>query len=352
MHIKNIKQVVALTIVATCLYFLLYIITDYCTNTPDNQEENSLYYLFTGLAFGFGECFFFVNLSLLYNYLLLKTPILRKRTFLRLLLSDTLLLLMNIVTAYAITLLLLMLDHTELPYFNQNLYVFSIIVTFISGIYTNSWLMETANEAEMKNMKLDIQLLNERQIAEKAHADLLKMQIDPHFMFNNFSILSELIEQEPKAAVKFISKLSKIYRYVITNSSKDLVSISEELDFLYSYAYLIEIRYDNDVQIIVDPLLPNAKGYLPPVCMQLLVENAIKHNKYNELNPLHIQLYVENNDIVLQNELRQLECESFSTGIGIQNIINRYALLNKRKPIFMQQDNKYIVRLPIIYKEK
>jgi len=348
---RYLRQIILLTLITTCLSFLLYFITDYSTAVPDDQNEGSLLVLLTGFVITFIECFLFVNLSLFYNHILLKTSILKRRTFPRLLLHDTLLLMMNVATAYAISILILTVDKTEIPYFNQNLYVFSIIVTFISGIYTNSWLLDTANSAEMKSMKLEIQLLNESQKAEKARADLLKMQIDPHFMFNNFSILIELIEQEPKVAVKFLSQLSKIYRYVISNSRNDLVSTNEELAFLSSYAYMIDIRYDNDVEIIVDPSLKDVKGYLPPVCLQLLVENAIKHNKYNDSKHLHIRLSADTENIIVENDFRPLEYATPSTGIGIKNIFSRYAILTDRKPVFLQTGEKYIVKLPIIFKK-
>lgn len=116
--------------------------------------------------------------------------------------------------------------------------------------------------------------------------EVLKSQIDPHFMFNNFSILSELIMEDRTLADKFLEHLSKVYRYVIQNLKRDIVSIQEEITFLYSYMYLIDIRYENAVRINVDnKLLKDNDGCIPPICLQLLVENAIKHNQFSASHP-------------------------------------------------------------------
>jgi two-component system, LytTR family, sensor kinase len=114
---------------------------------------------------------------------------------------------------------------------------------------------------------------------------------------------------------------------------------------------MIDIRYDNDVEIIVDPSLKDVKGYLPPVCLQLLVENAIKHNKYNDSKHLHIRLSADTENIIVENDFRPLEYATPSTGIGIKNIFSRYAILTDRKPVFLQTGEKYIVKLPIIFKK-
>lgn len=116
--------------------------------------------------------------------------------------------------------------------------------------------------------------------------EVLKSQIDPHFMFNNFSILSELIMENPMAADKFLEHLSNVYRYVVQNLKRNTVSIQEEITFLRSYIYLIKMRYEDAVCIALDETLSRSEGLIPPVCLQLLVENAIKHNQLSAVQPL------------------------------------------------------------------
>lgn len=110
-------------------------------------------------------------------------------------------------------------------------------------------------------------------------------------MFNNFSILSELIVENRTLAERFLENLSSVYRYVIQNLKRDTVPVSEELDFLRSYLYLIGMRYENAISVDVDEQLERTDGRIPPVCLQLLVENAIKHNRLSVHQPLHIHVF-------------------------------------------------------------
>lgn len=179
--------------------------------------------------------------------------------------------------------------------------------------------------------------------------EILKSQIDPHFMFNNFSILSELIMENPMAADKFLEHLSNVYRYVVQNLKRNTVSIQEEITFLRSYIYLIKMRYEDAVRIALDETLSRSEGLIPPVCLQLLVENAIKHNQLSAVQPLKIYIYREKNYIAVENDLRPIASEFASTGIGLQNIVGRYFLLCEEKPLIEKQENIYCVKLPIIH---
>ena len=135
-------------------------------------------------------------------------------------------------------------------------------------------------------------------------------------MFNNFSILSELIVENRTLAERFLENLSSVYRYVIQNLKRDTVPVSEELDFLRSYLYLIGMRYENAISVDVDEQLERTDGRIPPVCLQLLVENAIKHNRLSVHQPLHIHVFREGNHIVVKNDLCPVSSDLSSTGIG------------------------------------
>lgn len=168
-------------------------------------------------------------------------------------------------------------------------------------------------------------------------------------MFNNFSILSELIMEDRLLESKFLDKLSKVYRYVIQNFNRDTIPIGGELAFLNAYFYLMEIRYEGALIITITPELSKAQGEIPPLTLQLLVENALKHNSFSEERPLMMSFSVEEDYIVVSNTLQPIARQVISTGIGQRNIMARYALLSARKPIVEQTDEVYTVRLPILH---
>ena len=224
----------------------------------------------------------------------------------------------------------------------------SAIVTFISYVYTNARYMEAIIDSENQKKKLEINLLKESERTTQMQLEVLKAQIDPHFMFNNFSILSELIVEDRVLTERFLENLSSVYRYVIQNLKRDTVPISEELAFLRSYIYLIGMRYEDAICIDVDERLEHIDGQVPPVSCQLLVENAIKHNQLSVRQPLYIRIFQESDYIVVENDLRPLSSELSSTGIGQRNIVERYFLLCKEKPIIEKSEHSYIVKLPII----
>ena len=254
----------------------------------------------------------------------------------------------NNLTVWCFSLLINICFDEGLAFFHQGLYIFSVMATFVSYIYTDAQYMESSILAERQKKELEITLLKEKEHAAQMQLEVLKSQIDPHFMFNNFSILSELIVEDTALAEKFLDNLSKVYRYVIQNLKRDTVSIEEEIAFLHSYIYLIKMRYEDAVCINIDETLKQIDGQIPPVCLQLLVENAIKHNRTSARHPLSIRVFREENDIVVENDLRPIASDFESTGIGNKNIIGRYLLLCKKKPFIEQRENTYIVKLPII----
>ena len=227
-------------------------------------------------------------------------------------------------------------------------YTFAMISSFLSSVYANTFYLQSYIKARNEKQALEMALMKEKEIALQSQLNSLKLQINPHFMFNNFSILSELIVEDTALAEKFLDNLSKVYRYVIQNLKRDTVSIEEEIAFLHSYIYLIKMRYEDAVCINIDETLKQIDGQIPPVCLQLLVENAIKHNRASARHPLSIRVFREENDIVVENDLRPIASDFESTGIGNKNIVGRYLLLCKKKPFIEQRENTYIVKLPII----
>jgi ligand-binding sensor domain-containing protein/uncharacterized membrane-anchored protein YhcB (DUF1043 family) len=179
--------------------------------------------------------------------------------------------------------------------------------------------------------------------------DALKNQVNPHFLFNSFNALLNIVEDNPKEAGELIKHLSQFYRKMTAYSQKELITLEEELELLNSYLYIQEKRYGNALQIYItiDPVLKKST-FIPPLVLQLLAENAVKHNTISKNNPLHIKIFSEQDMIIIQNNINiKLEKEE-SEGVGLQNIINRYKLLTDKNIIQEENNASFIVKLPLI----
>lgn len=175
----------------------------------------------------------------------------------------------------------------------------------------------------------------------------LKSQVNPHFLFNSLNALSNLVYENQDKAVKFIKQLSEVYRYVLETRDKELVPLEEELKFLESYAFLQMIRFGNKLRIEVK--LEGVKSLVAPLALQMLFENAVKHNEISEDKPLSIKLFVEGNFLVVENTLqvRTTTAES-SSGLGLDNICKRYQFLSNVPVGIEKTASSFIVRIPLI----
>lgn len=184
-----------------------------------------------------------------------------------------------------------------------------------------------------------------------AKFETLKNQIDPHFLFNSLNVLSSLIEENPENAQRFTTSLSKVYRYVLEQKDKDLVSIEEELTFAKTYMNLLQMRFENSLtyEVTIDTIQPEAK--VVPLSLQLLLENAVKHNIISEQKPLHIKIYFDKDDLVIQNNFQKKAVLQDGQGVGIQNIISRYDIITDRKVSIEQNEHTFTVKLPILTKQ-
>lgn len=179
--------------------------------------------------------------------------------------------------------------------------------------------------------------------------EMLKQQVNPHFLFNSLNVLSSLIKLEPDLAEKFTDHLSKVYRYVLENKDNEMVKLSTELEFLAAYTFLLDIRFMGKLVINID-IPEEKKGYLIiPLAMQLLIENAIKHNAMSVKKPLIINIYIDRDEnLVIKNNLRERENFFPSTGVGLKNIAHRYLLLNMKEPNFEKTDKEFIAKVPLL----
>jgi two-component system, LytTR family, sensor kinase len=200
-----------------------------------------------------------------------------------------------------------------------------------------------------KNWKASL-LEVEKYKTESVNAQLqnLKHQVNPHFLFNNLSVLSSLVYKNQDKAVEFINELSKVYRYVLDNRNNELVLLSDELLFLNHYMYLLKIRFDENIVFTINEIEQSVIHYLPPMCLQMLVENAIKHNEVSIAKPLHVNIYRQSNTLVVENNLQPRSHVEDSFKTGLKNIQTRYAFFTDEKVEIIQTEKTFKVILPLV----
>jgi len=185
---------------------------------------------------------------------------------------------------------------------------------------------------------------------ETAKFESLKNQLDPHFLFNSLNVLTSLIGENPAQAEKFTTKLSKVYRYVLEQRNKDLVPIEEELKFANTYMQLLEMRFEDAVKFNIPNTISNNDLKIVPLSLQLLLENAVKHNVVSSSKPLIINIYEEDTYLIIENNINPKEAIGKSTKVGLQNIADRYGLITQ-KGVKIENNNKtFKVSLPLLYK--
>lgn len=197
----------------------------------------------------------------------------------------------------------------------------------------------------------DVQLRAERSEKEAALSqfEALKSQLSPHFLFNSLSILTSMVHEDADLSEKFVKQLSKVYRYILEQRDHELVSLETELEFISAYTFLLQIRFENKFEVKIEISSTDQKRYqIPPLTLQLLVENAVKHNRMSVQEPLKVQVYTEDEFLVIKNIWQPRDQAETSTGIGLPNIISRYALFTDRTVWYGRQNDFFIVKIPLL----
>ena len=224
-------------------------------------------------------------------------------------------------------------------------YLFPFLLSLIVSLFLHAFYFYKAiQENKVTEQKL---------IAGTASAkfDALKNQLDPHFLFNSLNVLTSLIEENPDQAQKFTTSLSKVYRYVLEQKNKELVNVEDELAFAKRYIGLLKMRFENSIVFTFPEEISNPEAKIVPLSLQLLLENAVKHNIVSEENPLHISIVEENGCLVVKNNLQSKNVIGKSSGYGLLNIQQRYDLLTSRKVAIEKDKTTFQVKLPILTKQ-
>ncbi|WP_394750532.1 2TM domain-containing protein [Spongiimicrobium salis] len=218
------------------------------------------------------------------------------------------------------------------------------LATIISLIFYSVWFYKHKQETKVKEQKI---------IAGTASAkfDALKNQLDPHFLFNSLNVLTSLIEEDPYQAQKFTTSLSKVYRYVLEQKNKDLVTVDEELQFARTYVRLLKMRFEDSIVFEIPEQSTDPEAKIIPLSLQLLLENAVKHNVVTATRPLHIKVFETEGMLVVSNNLQEKQVVKKSSGVGLRNIQQRYGILTDKQVQIHKSAKEFQVKLPMLRKQ-
>ena len=340
--IKEIPRAIILSIAVFLVLLLVKLLTGITIQLNEHLLVNFGYTMLYGLTLYFANAYLFIYLDGIFEV----ERFTKRRIILGFLGSF-------VISVFAIFILRIvedvLIEGSSFEVFFQNEtvanYVVTIIITFFVTLAFHAFYFYKAYQENKVNQQ--------KIIAGNASAQFesLKNQIDPHFLFNSLNVLSSLIEEDPIAAQKFTTSLSKVYRYVLEQKDKELVSVAEEIAFAKTYMNLLLMRFENSITFEIPENISNDEAKVVPLSLQLLLENCIKHNVVSENKPLHIKISVEKGVLVVSNNLQKKEVLTDRKGVGLENIVNRYGILTHRKVVVEASESEFKISIPILTKQ-
>ncbi|GEQ85905.1 histidine kinase [Patiriisocius marinistellae] len=220
-------------------------------------------------------------------------------------------------------------------------YVSFLISAVVTSLFYVVFYYKHKQEGKVKESQI---------IAGTASAkfDALKNQLDPHFLFNSLNVLTSLIEENPRAATKFTTSLSKVYRYVLEQKNKDLVTITEELKFAQLYMSLLKMRFEDSIVFTIPSEISDPEAKVVPLALQLLLENAVKHNQVMPNKKLHITITENNGNLIIENNIQPKQTMKESSGVGLKNIKQRYQLLTTQPVRIVETKETFSISIPML----
>mgnify|MGYP006291004975 CR=1 FL=1 len=218
-----------------------------------------------------------------------------------------------------------------------SLVIIALVSTIYESVYLYYQLRVTIEEREqLKRENVESQL------------EGLRNQVNPHFLFNSLNTLTYLIPEDPDKAVEFVRRLSHTYRYILEIRDKKLVTLREELEFLKAYRFLVQERFGDKLRIETDVPAGMEERHVISLALQMLLENAVKHNIISQSRPLHIHIFVDNDQLVVRNKLQPRQQSQPSTGTGLENIRHRYQFFTQKEVKVKAREGIFEVRLPLL----
>ena len=255
----------------------------------------------------------------------------------------------TIVVTWAVSYLLLTLWNHLLRhdlYAHRALFTSQVIMILVSIQLSSIYEIVYLNKERESDL---ITMERSEKLKVQAQLDALKSQIDPHFIFNSLNTLSYLIRQSPDKAQLFNDTLARVYRYILANKEKDLVPLKQEIEFASNYFYLLKIRYQTGLHLLIKMDSVSIEHYsIPPLSLQALIENAIKHNHFSEKMNLTIEITISENEIKVLNLKNNKKFDIQSSQIGLANLNERYSLIVNKDITILQTPEYFKVLLPIV----
>lgn len=231
------------------------------------------------------------------------------------------------------------LSETDILIHSNSAALFCTIM--IIAVYESIYFMY-----ELRHSVEETEKLKRENLAAQLNA--LRTQVNPHFLFNNLNTLSSLIPENPEHAVDFVQELSKVYRHILEVKDEKCISLKDELEVLNAYTFLLKTRFDKNLQVNINIPPEKMEQKIVPLSLQILMENAIKHNIVSSDKPLYIEVFTENGSLVVSNNLQMKKQVNESTGIGLDNIRNRYKLLSDKQVKVTESETNFTVSIPLI----
>lgn len=240
--------------------------------------------------------------------------------------------------------------YSDLPFFNRltlhqaRVMLFSRGVIISGVIYFIGYYLNIL--AEKQKASIEIEQLKKEKLS--AQLEELKQQMSPHFLFNSLNTLKTIVPDENSKT--YIVKLANVYRYLLSFNSKHLTTLKDELDFVESYLYILKERFEDALEITIDIDESLMENYIPPLSLQLLIENAIKHNIVSMDDPLKINVTNNNSKdmLIISNNLQLKSSKENSTGMGLDNIKTRYQLLAQKDILISKNENSFSIQIPLL----
>ncbi len=260
----------------------------------------------------------------------------------------------TIITAAFVTLIFFGYHWIGFPGYTLKMenYKWALLVGFTADLIGSGFNEAIYSQQEWRRTQLEKEQLEKLHL--QSQLDVLKNQVNPHFLFNSLNSLSSLITEDPGKAELFVDKLSAVYRYILMHNGRDWVDLRTELTFIKAYFHLLQTRHGEAVQLSLNISDAQAAFLLPPLTLQLLVENAVKHNEVHKNNPLLISITSgEEMQLVVSNNLqRKNKRFVLSHGVGLKNISERYSIANAGSIIVEENNGLFAVKLPLLEQVK
>ncbi len=340
---SNKTMIWATSSIGVVLYFLLLLYFRLLLT----EHEGSL---FSKLVhdFFFNLPVLLVNTFIIYKVVRLLNHFFSAKIYLKIVLEIVSIFFITVVLVFAMGVLILLTQNISEFELKDHVNIFgdTFVMGLLIGVFTLTILeihfqIRASKEKEIENERLNQENLSLKYVQ-------LKNQINPHFLFNSLSILSALTKSNQDNALLFIQNLSDIYRYVLFQDQKDLVPLKEELEFIKSFIEILQSRYDEGLQVNFNIDDASLSKQIIPMTLQLLIENAVKHNIVDERSPLVVDIKSEGNELVVCNNLNKKIAIARRNKIGLDMIRKRYRIVNSSEIIVTHEKDRFIVKIPLI----